>query len=158
MLAIAHTRYQHFQESLAYDVQNQGEDKEQYFGTTSHLSILSHSHTWKGSHSVKSSTNTNGKRLCSSSVVYYSGRYVRARTISCTRPKSIKMLFFGSQCERLCLLQFSLISLIPGLIGNLQDCADPQFDSYERTLTPPSSLRTSERASCMKTRHASCVF
>lgn len=58
------------------------------------------------------------------------------------------MLFFGSYCEKLCLLQFSLISLIPGLIRNLQDCADPQFNSYEKTLIPPSSLRTSERESC----------
>ncbi|KAF2101229.1 hypothetical protein NA57DRAFT_72671 [Rhizodiscina lignyota] len=60
-----------------------------------------------------------------------------------------KMLFFGSHCERLCLIQFSLISLIPGLIRQLQDCADPQFNSNEEKLTMPTSLRTSERASLL---------
>ncbi|KAK7748807.1 hypothetical protein SLS53_000831 [Cytospora paraplurivora] len=58
-----------------------------------------------------------------------------------------KMLFFGSRCERLCLMQFSLISLIPGLIRNLQDCADPELNSYEKNLTMPTHLRTSNRAS-----------
>ncbi|KAF1992208.1 hypothetical protein K402DRAFT_387871 [Aulographum hederae CBS 113979] len=60
-----------------------------------------------------------------------------------------KMLFFGSHCERLCMMQFSLISLIPGLIRNLQDCADPVFNSYEDALEMPTSLRTSERASLL---------
>jgi len=46
------------------------------------------------------------------------------------------------------MMQFSLISLIPGLIRNLQDCADPQFNSYEENLVMPTSLKTSERASC----------
>ncbi|TKA82034.1 hypothetical protein B0A49_00172 [Cryomyces minteri] len=50
-----------------------------------------------------------------------------------------------------CLLQpkFSLISLIPGLIRNLQDCSDPLLNNYEETLIPPTSLRTSERASLL---------
>ncbi|KAL9077944.1 MAG: hypothetical protein Q9157_003126 [Trypethelium eluteriae] len=60
-----------------------------------------------------------------------------------------KMLFFGSHCERVCMMQFALISLIPGLIRNLQDCADPQFNSYEETLVMPTSLRTSERSSLL---------
>src|SRR5215469_11207373 len=59
------------------------------------------------------------------------------------------MLFFGSHCERLCMLQFSLISLIPGLIRNLQDCADPVFNSYEENFQPPTSLKTSERSSLL---------
>ncbi|KAK6585106.1 hypothetical protein PZA11_001833 [Diplocarpon coronariae] len=60
-----------------------------------------------------------------------------------------KMLFFGSRCERLCMMQFSLISLIPGLIRNLQDCADPDMDSYERGLSKPTSLKTSDRSSLL---------
>ncbi|EGE09398.1 hypothetical protein TEQG_08299 [Trichophyton equinum CBS 127.97] len=60
-----------------------------------------------------------------------------------------KMLFFGSRCERLCMIQFSLISLIPGLIHNLQDCADPAYDSYAQTVEKPSSLKTSERSSLL---------
>ncbi|KAF2472944.1 LAlv9 family protein-like protein [Lindgomyces ingoldianus] len=60
-----------------------------------------------------------------------------------------KMLFFGSHCERLCMMQFALISLIPGLIRHLQDSADPKFNSYEETLVQPTSLKTSERASLL---------
>ncbi|KAF2198960.1 hypothetical protein GQ43DRAFT_399784 [Delitschia confertaspora ATCC 74209] len=60
-----------------------------------------------------------------------------------------KMLFFGSHCERLCMMQFSLISLIPGLLRHLQDCADPKFNSYEEKLEMPTSLKTSERSSLL---------
>lgn len=50
------------------------------------------------------------------------------------------------------MMQFSLISLIPGLIRRLEDCADPEMDSYERNMTTPTSLKTSERSSCMNPR------
>ncbi|OXV09102.1 hypothetical protein Egran_03138 [Elaphomyces granulatus] len=60
-----------------------------------------------------------------------------------------KMLFFGSRCERLCMIQFSLISLIPGLIHHLQDCADPALDNYSQNTAKPSSLKTSERSSLL---------
>ena len=60
-----------------------------------------------------------------------------------------QMLFFGSQCEQLCMVQFALISLIPGLLRRLEDCADPEFDSYQETLITPTSLKSSERNSCM---------
>lgn len=60
-----------------------------------------------------------------------------------------KMLFFGSRCERLCMVQFALISLIPGLLRRLEDCADPEFDSYERSLVTPTSLKTSDRNSLL---------
>ncbi|KAK2590105.1 hypothetical protein QQS21_012212 [Conoideocrella luteorostrata] len=60
-----------------------------------------------------------------------------------------KMLFFGSRCDRLCMVQFSLISLIPGLIRNLQDCADPELNSYEKKLAQPTSLQSSNRNSLL---------
>ncbi|KAI1447617.1 transport protein Avl9-domain-containing protein [Annulohypoxylon stygium] len=60
-----------------------------------------------------------------------------------------KMLFFGSRCERLCMMQFSLISLIPGLLRNLQDCAGPDLNNYEKNLSRPTSLRTSDRSSLL---------
>ncbi len=47
------------------------------------------------------------------------------------------------------MMQFSLISLIPGLIRNLQDCADPELDNYERNLVRPTSLKTSDRGSLL---------
>lgn len=50
------------------------------------------------------------------------------------------------------MLQFALISLIPGLLRNLQDAADPDLDSYEKNLGMPTSLKTSERNSCMFSR------
>lgn len=59
----------------------------------------------------------------------------------------VQMLFFGSRCDRLCMMQFSLISLIPGLIRKLQDCADPELNGYEKQLTAPTNLRTSDRRS-----------
>ena len=46
------------------------------------------------------------------------------------------------------MMQFSLISLMPGLLRKLQDCADPELDHYEKTLIQPASLKTSERSSC----------
>lgn len=46
------------------------------------------------------------------------------------------------------MIQFSLLSLIPGLLDHLEDCADPSFDSYSQTVEKPTSLRTSERSSC----------
>ncbi|KAL2833090.1 transport protein Avl9-domain-containing protein [Aspergillus pseudoustus] len=60
-----------------------------------------------------------------------------------------KMLFFGSRCERLCMIQFSLVSLIPGLMNHLQDCADPAFDEYAQTVEKPTSLKTSDRSSLL---------
>jgi hypothetical protein len=46
------------------------------------------------------------------------------------------------------MMQFALISLIPGLIRHLQDSADPKFNSCEEKLVMPTSLKTSERSSC----------
>ncbi|KAF2870499.1 LAlv9 family protein-like protein [Massariosphaeria phaeospora] len=60
-----------------------------------------------------------------------------------------KTLFFGSHCERLCMMQFALVSLIPGLIRHLQDAADPKFNAGEENLVIPTSLKTSERISLL---------
>lgn len=47
------------------------------------------------------------------------------------------------------MMQFSLISLIPGLLRNLQDSAGPDMNSYEKQLSRPTSLRTSDRNSLL---------
>ncbi|KAF8461673.1 transport protein Avl9-domain-containing protein [Kalaharituber pfeilii] len=60
-----------------------------------------------------------------------------------------KMLFFGSRCERLCMTQFSLLSLIPGLLRELEDCADPELNYYEGKLFKPTSVKTSDRKSLL---------
>jgi hypothetical protein len=45
------------------------------------------------------------------------------------------------------MVQFALVSLVPGLIRCLQDSADPELDSYAKRLRKPTSLRTSDRNS-----------
>jgi hypothetical protein len=59
----------------------------------------------------------------------------------------LQMLFFGSKCERLCMMQFALVSLIPGLVANLQDAADPTLDTYALNVQRVATLRTSDRNS-----------
>ena len=46
------------------------------------------------------------------------------------------------------MVQFALISLIPGLLRKLGDCADPELDNYAKTLVMPTTLKTSDRSSC----------
>ena len=46
-------------------------------------------------------------------------------------------------------MQFSLISLIPGLLRNLRDCADPDLDTYEKQLVKTTSVKLSDRSSLL---------
>ncbi|SCV04484.1 LAMI_0H16512g1_1 [Lachancea mirantina] len=61
-----------------------------------------------------------------------------------------KILIYGSDVEDLCNLQFGLISLIPDLILNLQDCGSPQLETYRRNLTMINSFKSSDRQSVLK--------
>lgn len=45
------------------------------------------------------------------------------------------------------MVQFALISLIPRLLQHLNDCADPDFDTYAQNLVKPTTLKSSERDS-----------
>lgn len=47
------------------------------------------------------------------------------------------------------MMQFSLISLIPGLIRNLQTCADPELHTSAGEMLKPASLKSSERGSLL---------
>jgi hypothetical protein len=47
-----------------------------------------------------------------------------------------QMLFFGSKCERLCLLQFALLSLMPRLMSHLDDCAHPSLSTPTKVAAP----------------------
>lgn len=60
-----------------------------------------------------------------------------------------KVLFFASNTELLCASQFSLVSLIPNLISNLDDSGSPLLHRYESKLRKPTSLRTSDRSSLL---------
>ncbi|CAD0084002.1 unnamed protein product, partial [Aureobasidium vineae] len=68
--------------------------------------------------------------------------------VSAVAAKALDALF-GSNCEKMCLVQFSLISLIPTLMRHLRDCADPRMDYYATHVEKPTSLKTSERASLL---------
>ncbi|EPS45288.1 hypothetical protein H072_677 [Dactylellina haptotyla CBS 200.50] len=61
-----------------------------------------------------------------------------------------KMLFFSSKsCEKLCMTQFALVSLIPGLLENLPDASDPELNSYEEGRKKVTDLKTSDRQSLL---------
>ncbi|KAF8228557.1 hypothetical protein L208DRAFT_1403694 [Tricholoma matsutake] len=60
-----------------------------------------------------------------------------------------RIMFYGHPVERLCTYQYSLISLLPGLLQTLDDCGSPPLASRAPTLTRPTSLRTSDHKSMM---------
>ncbi|KAI0335696.1 hypothetical protein GY45DRAFT_1316388 [Cubamyces sp. BRFM 1775] len=60
-----------------------------------------------------------------------------------------KIMFFGHPVERLCTYQYSLVTLIPGLLQNLDDCGSPPLASRAQTLSRPTSLKTSDPRSMM---------
>ncbi|RMZ77462.1 hypothetical protein DV738_g4355, partial [Chaetothyriales sp. CBS 135597] len=57
-----------------------------------------------------------------------------------------KILFFGSSCEQVCLLQFALLSLIPGLMAHLEDCAHPDLETVIETQAELRAPNASDRA------------
>jgi hypothetical protein len=58
-------------------------------------------------------------------------------------------MFYGHPVERLCTYQYSLVSLLPGLLQTLDDCGSPPLAARAPTLSRPTSLRTSDRKSMM---------
>ncbi|WFD35802.1 hypothetical protein MCUN1_002669 [Malassezia cuniculi] len=58
-----------------------------------------------------------------------------------------KIMFFGYPVEKLCTYQYSLVSLVPGLLGALQDAALPSMDSGPRKKV--ESLRMSDKKSLL---------
>ncbi|PCH39859.1 hypothetical protein WOLCODRAFT_97921 [Wolfiporia cocos MD-104 SS10] len=60
-----------------------------------------------------------------------------------------KIMFFGHPVERLCTYQYSLVTLVPGLLQNLDDCGSPPLAARAQTLSRPTSLKTSDPKSMM---------
>lgn len=60
-----------------------------------------------------------------------------------------RIMLFGYPVEMLCTYQYSLVSLIPGLLMALRDCGSPELDARKQR-TRPTSLRTSDRASLLR--------
>ncbi|KAE8269743.1 hypothetical protein A4X09_0g2609 [Tilletia walkeri] len=60
------------------------------------------------------------------------------------------IMFYGYPIEQLCTQQYSLVSLIPGLLASLQDAGLPNLDTRTSTRAPAESLRTSDRKSLLR--------
>ncbi|KAJ7213890.1 transport protein Avl9-domain-containing protein [Mycena pura] len=60
-----------------------------------------------------------------------------------------RIMFYGHPVERLCTYQYSLVSLLPGLMQTLDDCGSPPLAARAPTLSRPTELRTSDRKSMM---------
>uniref|UniRef100_V5ESD1 Transport protein Avl9 n=2 Tax=Kalmanozyma brasiliensis (strain GHG001) TaxID=1365824 RepID=V5ESD1_KALBG len=61
-----------------------------------------------------------------------------------------RVMFFGYPVEQLCNYQYSLVSLIPGLLLNLQDAGDPNLHTRAGQVEKADSLRSSDRKSLLK--------
>ena len=57
------------------------------------------------------------------------------------------MLFYSSKCERSCLLQFAILSLLPGLTSHLETAAHPHL---EKIPHPDPSAKKSARAELLE--------
>ncbi|WVO21733.1 uncharacterized protein IAS62_003045 [Cryptococcus decagattii] len=60
-----------------------------------------------------------------------------------------RVMLFGYPVEKLCTYQYSLVSLIPGLLLNLRDSGSPALDQ-KTSKVRPTSLRTSDRTSLLR--------
>ncbi|KDR83014.1 hypothetical protein GALMADRAFT_238770 [Galerina marginata CBS 339.88] len=60
-----------------------------------------------------------------------------------------RIMFYGYPVEKLCTYQYSLVSLLPGLLQTLDDCGSPPLAARAPTLSRPTSLRTSDHKSMM---------
>lgn len=59
-------------------------------------------------------------------------------------------MFFGHPVERLCTYQYSLASLIPGLMLALEDCGAPELAARAPSLTRATEFKSSDRQSLLK--------
>ncbi|OAV89477.1 hypothetical protein PTTG_12670 [Puccinia triticina 1-1 BBBD Race 1] len=61
-----------------------------------------------------------------------------------------RIMFYGHPVESLCTYQYSLVSLIPCLLVNLEDSGSPMLAERSRKISQPTSLQTSDRHSLLK--------
>lgn len=60
-----------------------------------------------------------------------------------------KIVFYSRNTEVLCASQFSLVSLIPALLDNMEDCCSPLLHNFENNAKKALSLRSSDRKSLL---------
>ncbi|CCG83353.1 Putative uncharacterized protein [Taphrina deformans PYCC 5710] len=61
-----------------------------------------------------------------------------------------RILYFGTNIEQLCTAQYSVLSLLPGLLEHLEFCGDPKLSKPEDTNRRQEHLRSSDRNSMMR--------
>ncbi|GAA5991714.1 hypothetical protein JCM10908_001104 [Rhodotorula pacifica] len=63
-----------------------------------------------------------------------------------------RVMFYAANTpvEQLCTFQYSLVTLIPALLTNLEDSASPTLDERSKRRKKPSSLRTSDKYSLIR--------
>lgn len=62
-----------------------------------------------------------------------------------------RLMFFGYPVERLCVYEYTLVSLIPGLLLSLSDCSSPELDYTKRHhLKTAEDVKTSDRHSLLR--------
>lgn len=61
-----------------------------------------------------------------------------------------RILYFGTNIEQLCTAQYSVLSLLPGLLEHLEFCGDPSLSKPEDVNRKQESLKTSDRSSVMR--------
>ncbi|PWN43227.1 hypothetical protein IE81DRAFT_346821 [Ceraceosorus guamensis] len=61
-----------------------------------------------------------------------------------------KVMFFGYPVERLCTYQYSLVSMVPGLLLALDDAGSPDMRTHSGPRPKAESLRTSDRKSLLR--------
>ena len=61
-----------------------------------------------------------------------------------------RVMFFGYPIERLCTYQYSLISLLPGLLVHLEDCGAAELKSSQAPRQKIDHVKTSDKDSLLK--------
>ncbi|CAH7669416.1 transport protein Avl9-domain-containing protein [Phakopsora pachyrhizi] len=61
-----------------------------------------------------------------------------------------RIMFYGHPVENLCTYQYSLVSLLPCLLVNLEDSGSPVLAERSQKMKMPTSLKTSDRHSLLK--------
>ena len=61
-----------------------------------------------------------------------------------------RVMFFGYPIERLCTYQYSLISLLPGLLVHLEDCGSASLKTSQAERPKVDSVKTSDKNSLLK--------
>ncbi|KAI0086089.1 AVL9/DENND6 domain-containing protein [Irpex rosettiformis] len=62
-----------------------------------------------------------------------------------------KIMFYGHPVEKLCTYHSSLVTLVPGLLQNLDDCGSPPLATRAKGLECPTELKTSDPNSMVST-------